>query len=396
MVFIDPKFPEVLGAELYRPKPEYIAKYVTRPRVKYEFLKGPGDTVQLDRYNFWADQPGNVEGSLTKDSRERSDVQVIGVNNARTLSKDKIILLLKEYSGPADPTDPNAPSTFRIPLKTVLTAQRMLWQYGQKAFHDSIGSTNLLDDYRRWEDRVYINELLKSTFTYNPGGVADGGSYNLALNNYGGLPPKFRVEDADQIVADMTARNCPRFEDGNYACICSPHFLNHLRRDPEFREVARYPGAVPLAQLTAGGTPMAPPQIPFVNGAMPGNFNTPFQGGLMAGQSYNANGNTMMPTGFVFNGVRYFVSSNMPKASVTLSYSNQGAGITGGSATRTAEIGIFFGPEAIAMGMGGPGPEILLNSNDDFQRFIIAIWRTYSAWELADGRFVTTARSYTT
>lgn len=48
-MFIDPQFPEILGAELYRPKPNYITKYVTRPRVKYDFTKGPGDTVALDQ-----------------------------------------------------------------------------------------------------------------------------------------------------------------------------------------------------------------------------------------------------------------------------------------------------------------------------------------------------------
>lgn len=45
MVFIDSQFPEILGAELYRPKPAYITKYVTRPRVKYDFTKGPGSCV---------------------------------------------------------------------------------------------------------------------------------------------------------------------------------------------------------------------------------------------------------------------------------------------------------------------------------------------------------------
>ncbi len=45
MSFIDTEFPQILGAELYRPKPQYITKYVIRPRVKYEWFKGPGDTV---------------------------------------------------------------------------------------------------------------------------------------------------------------------------------------------------------------------------------------------------------------------------------------------------------------------------------------------------------------
>lgn len=100
-------------------------------------------------------------------------------------------------------------------------------------------------------------------------------------------------------------------------------------------------------------------------------------------------------TGFVFDGCRFFVSTNLPKAQVTINYSNPNAGITSGSAVRTGELGMFFGAEAIGVGMGGAGPEVLLNSNDDFQRFVIAIWRLYGSWELIDERFVTIARSYT-
>lgn len=49
MSFIDSEFPALLGAELFRPKPQYITKYVIQPRVVHEFLKGPGDTLQLDK-----------------------------------------------------------------------------------------------------------------------------------------------------------------------------------------------------------------------------------------------------------------------------------------------------------------------------------------------------------
>lgn len=65
-----------------------------------------------------------------------------------------------------------------------------------------------------------------------------------------------------------------------------------------------------------------------------------------------------------------------------------------GNAVRTGSLGVFFGAEAVGIGLGGPGPEILLNNNDDFNRFVIAIWRMYGAFELLDERFVTVARSY--
>jgi hypothetical protein len=101
--------------------------------------------------------------------------------------------------------------------------------------------------------------------------------------------------------------------------------------------------------------------------------------------------------GFVFDGVRFFASNNLPKAQVTLNYTNSvnTTNAPNGNAVRTGELGIFYGAEAIGVGLGGNGPEILLNNNDDFQRFVIAIWRLYGSWELLDARFVTTCRSFT-
>lgn len=282
-MFIDSDFPILLGQELYRPDSKYILKFVARPRVKHEFFKGPGDTVQLDRYKYWSNDAG-----LTKESRRRTDTQTIGVSSSRSLEKDKIILNLAEHTGPSDENDPNAPSTFQIPLRVILTAQRALWQYGQRAFHDSIGSANLLQDFRKWEDRIYTNELLKSTFTYNPRGIADGASINLtqADLNFGGRPPKFNVDDLEQVVADITTRNAPTFEDGNYCGVVSPYFLKDLRSDSKFLEVSRYPGYCPVSSMQPGAGSMAPPQVP---------FNDVWAKGLMQGQAIEMMGQTLMP-----------------------------------------------------------------------------------------------------
>lgn len=245
---------------------------------------------------------------------------------------------------------------------------------------------NLLQDFRRWEDRLYTNELLKSTFTYNPTGFADGATVDLSKNNFAGKPPKFTVADVDQLVADLTNRNAPTFEDGNYCGVCSPYFLKDLKRDKEFLEISRYPGAVPVDAMASAGGSMQPPQIPFSNSI--------HVAGLMAGQSRDVNLQTTMPTGFVFGGVRWFVSTNLPKAQVQLNYTNSDGSVANGMSVRTGELGIVFGPEALGLGVGGPGPEVLLNSNTDFDRFVIAIWRMYGSWELLDERFVTVCRSY--
>jgi hypothetical protein len=52
-VFIDNDFPKILGAELYRPHPAYIAEMAVEPVVVHDFTRQPGQTVQLDRYKFW-------------------------------------------------------------------------------------------------------------------------------------------------------------------------------------------------------------------------------------------------------------------------------------------------------------------------------------------------------
>ena len=95
-MFIDNDFPKILGAELYRPHPAYVAEMACEPVVVHDFSRQPGQTVQLDRYKFWG-TPG------TKDSRERIADQTIGTANSRNITKEKVLVVLKEYTGPADP-----------------------------------------------------------------------------------------------------------------------------------------------------------------------------------------------------------------------------------------------------------------------------------------------------
>lgn len=305
MAFVDPDFPILLGQELYRPDARYIMKYISRPRVKHDFLKQPGDNLQLDRYAYWS----TPEASFNKASRQRGPTQVIGVNNSRGITKEKVILTLEEFTGPSDSSNPELPSTFQIPLKDIITAQRALWQYGQRAFHDSIGSSNLLQDFRKWEDRIYTNELLKTTFIYNPRGIADGATINLTQADLGfnGLPPSFDVDDIEQVVTDLYVRNCPQFEDGNYVCACSPVFLKHLRSDSKFLEITRYyasnPALMPASSMTPGANgSFSPPQI---------NFNAaPFQAGLTGGQANDIAGQVMMPKNNVVRLTRVSCKSN--------------------------------------------------------------------------------------
>ncbi len=382
-MFLDTDFPKILGAELYRPHPAYIAEMAVEPVVVHDFTSQPGQTVQLDRYKFWG-TPG------TKDSRERISDQTIGTANSRNITKEKVLVVLKEYTGPADPGDPTQPSTFKIARETLITAQRLLLDTGNlNMFHQSIGSLTLLDDYRRWRDRVFIDELAKAEANgaasstqggyYFPGGKIKDSSGRVVYTQaeYEAQVQQFSVRtDLLNVVKDLRKRNVPTFADGLYRCICDPVFMMHLRRDPDFREIARYAGAP--GQGMYMGNPMMP-------------NNASFYMGPQAGQGYFLAGEPVMPTGVQFEGVKFFESTNFPIKNITANLN-----IGGSSSFESYEIaqGFFFGPQAVGVGIGGPNAQVLINNNDDFSRFIILIWQLYAGFEVLNKDFITTSYSF--
>jgi hypothetical protein len=351
------------------------------PVVVHDFTRQPGQTVQLDRYKFWG-TPG------TKDSRERIADQTIGTANSRNITKEKVLVVLKEYTGPADPGDPTQPSTFKIARETLITAQRLLLDTGNlNMFHQSIGSLTLLDDYRRWRDRVFIDELAKAEANgeasstqggyYFPGGKtkASNGSISYTTAEYAAQVQQFQVRtDLLTVVKDLRKRNVPTFADGLYRCICDPTFMMHLRRDPDFREIARYSGNP--GQGMYMGNPMMP-------------NNASFYMGPQAGQGYFLAGEPVMPTGVQFEGVKFFESTNFPTKTVSASFTD-----TPSFSNQEVAQGYFFGPQAIGVGIGGPNAQVLINNNDDFSRFIILIWQLYAGFEILNKDFVTTAFSF--
>ena len=376
-MFLDTDFPKILGAELYRPHPAYICEMAVEPVVVHDFTSQPGQTVQLDRYKFWGN-PG------TKDSRERISDQTIGTANSRNITKEKVLVVLKEYTGPADPGDPTQPSTFKIARETLITAQRMLLDTGNlNMFHQSIGSLTLLDDYRRWRDRVFLDELSKAEANgpasstqggyYFPGGKEKNPVYSA--DEYTANVQQFQVRtDLLTVVKDLRKRNVPTFADGLYRCICDPTFMMHLRRDPDFREIARYSGNP--GQGMYMGNPMMP-------------NNASFFQGPQAGQGYFLAGEPVMPTGVQFEGVKFFESTNFPtKTQAATLGSSPGAG------TYEVAQGYFFGPQAVGVGIGGPNAQVLINNNDDFSRFIILIWQLYAGFDILNKDFITTAFSF--
>tara|TARA_Y100001938_G_scaffold70067_1_gene97189 strand:+ start:11148 stop:12299 length:1152 start_codon:yes stop_codon:yes gene_type:complete len=381
-MWIDNDFPKLLGAELYRPHPAYIIEMAVEPVVVHDFSKQPGQTVQLDRYRFWG-APG------TKDSRERTADQTLGTASARNIVKDKVLVTLREYTGPADTRDTTAPSTFKVARETLITAQRLLLDTGNlNVFHQSIGSLTLLDDYRRWRDRVFADELLKgddgssASSTqggyYYPGGKKlgdDSGDGDDGMDFAADKHTFDVTEDLLAVVKDMRKRNVPTFADGYYRCIVDPTAMMHLRQDTDFREMARYPGQGIV-------NPMDP------TGSLQQGFRQGF--GPAYGQAGFVAGQPVMPTGFLFEGVRWFESTNLPESNkniIVRSKSNSAADYV------QAPL-IFFGPQAVGVGIGGNNAQILLNNNDDFSRFIIMIWSLFAGFEILNKDFITVGYSF--
>jgi len=376
-MFIDNDFPKLLGAELYRPHPAYVVEMACEPVVVHDFTKQPGQTVQLDRYRFFGN-PG------TKTSRERTQDQTIGTANSRSIVKDKVLVSLREYTGPADPNNTNLPSTFKIARETLMTAQRLLLDTGNlNMFHQSIGSLTLLDDYRRWRDRVFLDELFKAE-SRGQSGDTQGGYYYpndhtktgvtvsaYSATEYASERFKFNVKtDLLNVVKSLRKRNVPVFQDGYYRCIADPSFMKDLRADQGFREVARYPGMGQPNPLMGIGAP-----------------NAAIYAGGQYGQAQFVGGEPVMPSGFVFEGVRFFESTNFPDKTATVDIGDG----SGAVANRTTPAGLFFGPQAVGVGIGGPNAQVLINNNDDFSRFIILIWQLYAGFANLNKDFVTTA-----
>ena len=377
-MWIDNDFPKLLGAELYRPHPAYIIEMAVEPVVVHDFSKQPGQTVQLDRYRFWG-KPG------TKESRERTADQTLGSASARNIVKDKVLVTLREYTGPADSRDTTQPSTFKVARETLITAQRLLLDTGNlNVFHQSIGSLTLLDDYRRWRDRVFANELLKAEACgkssdeqggyYLPGGQEKADSDPI-VTYAAGESGKFDVKtDLLEVVKDMRKRNVPTFADGYYRCIVDPTAMMHLRQNSDFREIARYPGQGMMDPMN----PIAGPSANFFQGMGPAYG----QAGFVAGQP-------VMPTGFLFEGVRWFESTNLPETQYNLKIDEA----TGVADYDAAQL-IFFGPQAVGVGIGGNNAQILLNNNDDFSRFIIMIWSLFAGFETLNKDFISVGYSF--
>ena len=118
--------------------------------------------------------------------------------------------------------------------------------------------------------------------------------------------------------------------------------------------------------------------------------NQAIYAGGQYGQAQFVAGEPVMPSGFVFEGVRFFESTNFPSKTITVDI-----GDGNGAVSKTTPAGLFFSPQAIGVGIGGPNAQVLINNNDDFSRFIILIWQLYAGFANLNKDFITTAFTIT-
>lgn len=398
-------YPAILTAMAYRPSPTTIARWVCQPDFVQDTNLRPGEVYLMDRYGFLPDQ-----GDMDIEYRTRSDAEILGTANTRQIPNEKIQILLREITGPGsgDSSNPGLAGNFRFSVPAMRKQQRMLWDQGyaqplmSPQFHSSVGSDTLLMDYRVTMDRFYIKALGNTPNKWNPGGIADGGTYATG-------PQKLTVNDLDYILEWLVINKTPPFDDGLYHFLLHPRMWNHLRQDTRFREQLTAASWFPVSLLMANqpdpfGAGMMPPANPQAM-VLP-NSNPVNQPGLAGyypylGQALPGVDDQMMPGGFVYNQFRFFVSNNIPTKQVQLTYTaaTAGSGESTGSAFRTAYPGMAFGKHAVGEIFGGDPVngipvQILRNQNDDYNRFLIVIWQAFMGLARLNDDFVIEARTY--
>lgn len=331
MSFSDQIVPNILGADLVRRRPAYVAEIAIQPTLVHEYGRGSGDVVEMNRQSYI-----NTV-SMTKDARKIADNQRIGQPANTPSIKSLVRLVLEEYIGPVDGDGLGAPLT--VTLKTMLYGRRNMWERGVMAFHQSIGSETLSDDYQRFVDKaMMISELVKTSVTRNPGGVADGATT---------IASKISSADTLRITEQLTSFNVARFDDGFWHCLCDPRFLTHLQEDTNISGDYR---AV-LTGMAFNGKETTSIQMMGATAAISTPSGVPL---------------FLPPQPFVYNGVAYWASTLIDTKTVN---------------SLTARCAYYFGPGSVLMGSGGPEGQVnvRVHESTDYNRIFAYIWQSYMA-----------------
>jgi hypothetical protein len=273
--------------------------------------------------------------SLTKDARKVSETQRIGQPASQPSVKSLVRMVLEEYVGPVDGDGIASPLT--VGLKTMQYGRRNMWERGLMAFHQSLGSETLADDYQRFYDKaMIINMLTSTTLTRNPGGVADGATT---------IASKVSSADTLRITEQLVTNNVARFDDGYWHCLCDPRFLTHLQEDANI--VGDYRAILTgMAYNQQQGTSI---QMMGATAAVTTPSGVPL---------------FLPPQPFMYNGVAYWASTLIDTKAVN---------------SLTARNAYYFGPGSVLLGSGGPEGQVnvRLHESTDYGRIYAYIWQSY-------------------
>jgi hypothetical protein len=146
--------------------------------------------------------------------------------------------------------------------------------------------------------------------------------------------------------------------------------------------------------LSPGMTPISAVEMPdIINWAAAPN--TQLMAGGFTGQTGYMHRN-VMPMGILFEGIRFFESTNIPRPRVTFATSGLASqGFADGSLTYDAEIAIIVGQNVIGEGVWGNGPEVKIHADNDWDRFLMVMWQQYSGYTILHQPSVTVLRTLT-
>ena len=304
---------------LTEPSPEYVFDQFAT--IDVDFSAGNGDTVYLNRYPYFGDV------GLTLANRILAETDSIGISDPVNQNVNQVSVELLELAGPYSSVKRGV-APLGVTEKVARQAEQKLIDSGNpESFFNSIGARSLKDDHDRFHDRALCNLFLATTNKYNPDGVVDG---STAVTGAGST---LSGDDLMAIKEVLQNNNAPTFSDGLYRAVISPRMEKHLRQDPDFKESMRYYNPTQLMRGEIG----------------------------------------------IFEGFRFFTSTNIPTATVN---------------ALTASQGVFFGMDAVGYGEGGLPLQVRSNKNDDYERFMYLIWLVYRGYSAMDYRFVVNARTF--
>jgi len=303
---------------LLEPRPSYVFDQFAFKEISYG---SGGDTVYLNRYPYFGDV------GLTLTARTLTESSTVGTANPVSQSATAVSVILKELSGPYN-NSVSQVAPLGLSEKVARQAQaKLIDSEDPLSFFNSIGANSLKDDHDRFHDRVLCNLYLDTTNKRNPGGVADGSTATTSTGS------TFSTTDLVSIRETLASNDAPPLDDGLFAAVISPRMDKHLKLDTNYRDAMRYIDPTRLMRGEIG----------------------------------------------VYEGFRFFLSNNIPTATVN---------------SLTAYQGLFFGKQAVGYGEGNLPVQIRQSNDNDYDRFLYLIWLVYRGYALLDSRFCVKARTF--